>query len=183
MNTLSKLFSASLFAAAALLAAPASSFAQAPAAAAEKKKNWTPPAHKIYAQTLSEQVMAAHPELLSLTFHGVPPGQKEVYTMFAGSFPDRLGNADDPDDVDVIVKGITIVDPRWHRANDPVKKFVMMMPLRDASNENVGLLVAAYKLDANPGKGEKEFFLAGTELRDSLRKQIPSYAKLFEAAK
>ena len=56
-------------------------------------KNWTPPAHKMYAQVLSDQIMAEHPELISVTFHGVPPGLSKVYTMFAGSFPDRLGNA------------------------------------------------------------------------------------------
>jgi hypothetical protein len=28
-----------------------------------------------------------------------PPGQTKVYTMFAGSYPDRIGNPDDPDDV------------------------------------------------------------------------------------
>src|SRR5258708_26168764 len=56
-------------------------------------KNWTPPTTKIYAQTLSDQIMAAHPELISVTFHGVPPGMSKVYTMFAGSYPDRIGNA------------------------------------------------------------------------------------------
>ncbi|MFC5489549.1 hypothetical protein [Dokdonella soli] len=132
---------------------------------------------------MSDQIIAAHPDLLNVTFHGVPPGLKEVYTMFAGSYPERIGNPDDPDDIDVITKGITIVDPRWHRARDAVKKFVVQLPLRDAAGENVGLLVLAYKLDANPGKGEKDFFLAATALRDSLRAQIPSYAGLFEAAK
>ena len=34
-------------------------------AAAEKAKNWTPPPYRIYAQTLSDQIMAQHPELLS----------------------------------------------------------------------------------------------------------------------
>ena len=152
------------------------------------EKNWTAPAHKIQAQVLSDQIMAAHPELLSLTFHGVPPGLSKVYTMFAGSYPERIGNADDPDDVMIIELGITILDPRWHRLKDPAKKFVMMMPLRDASGENCGLLVAAYR---NPGfapngsnaKVEAEFFAQGTKLRDDLQAQIPSYAALFEAAK
>jgi len=36
----------------------------------------------------------------------------KVYTMFAGSYPDRIGNPDDPDDVMVSELGITIVDPR-----------------------------------------------------------------------
>ena len=183
MNKLSTLLSTSLIATAVLLAVPAPSSAQAPAAAEKKPKNWTPPAHKIYAQALSDEIVAAHPELLSVTFHGVPPGMKEVYTMFAGSYPDRIGNPDDPDDIDVITKGITIVDPRWHRTKDTVKKFVMQLPLRDAANENVGLLVLAYKLEANPGKGERDFFSAASDLRDGLRSKIPSYAKLFEAAK
>ena len=152
-------------------------------AAPEKSKNWTPPAAKIYAQALSEQIMASHPELLSLTFHGVPPGLSKVYTMFAGSYVDRIGNPDDLDDIMVIESGITILDPRWHRTKDTVRKFVMMLPLRDATGESVGLLVAAYKNPVGSGQGEKEFFLAGTALRDALQKDIPTYAALFQPAK
>lgn len=152
------------------------------------EKNWTAPTYKIQAQVLADQIMAAHPELISITFHGVPPGLSKVYTMFAGSYPDRIGNADDPDDVMIIELGITILDPRWHRLKDPAKKFVMMMPLRDAAGENCGLLVAAYKNPAFSPNGsnaklEAEFFAKGTKLRDELQKSIPSYAGLFEAAK
>jgi hypothetical protein len=157
--------------------------AQTPPAAPPKAKNWTPPAHKIYAQILSDQIMAKHPELISVTFHGVPPGLDKVYTMFAGSFPERIGNPDDPDDIDVITKGITIVDPRWNRPNDPVKKFVMMLPLRDASGGHIGLLVLAYKNPPNGKKTETDFFVASSALRDGLKKKIPSYADLFKPAK
>lgn len=152
------------------------------------KKNWTAPAHKIQAQVLSDEIMAANPDLISITFHGVPPGLSKVYTMFAGSYPERIGNPDDPDDVMIIEIGITILDPRWHRLKDPAKKFVMMMPLRDAKGENVGLLVAAYKNPAfspngsNP-KLEAEYFAKGTKLRDELQKKIPSYEGLFAPAK
>ena len=155
----------------------------ASAAPPEHPKNWTPPPTKIYGQKLADEIMATHPELLSVTFHGVPPGQTETYTMFAGSFPERIGNADDPDDIDVSKKGITIIDPRWHRPNDTVRKFVMMLPLRDTSGENVGELVLAYKNPVNSGKTEKDFFLASSGLRDSLMKKIPSYAALFQPAK
>jgi hypothetical protein len=155
----------------------------APAAPPKKEKNWTPPMTKIRGQTLADQIMAKHPELISVTFHGVPPGLDKVYTMFAGSFPDRIGNADDPDDIEVITKGITIVDPRWNRPNDPVKKFVMMLPLRDAAGANIGLLVLAYKNPPNSGKTETDFFVAASALRDKLKKQIPSYADLFKAAR
>jgi hypothetical protein len=170
--------------AAALLCFSSSSWAAetAPAAPAKKAKNWTAPAARIRAQALADEVMARHPELISVTLHGVPPGLDKVYTMFAGSFPDRIGNPDDPDDIDVITKGITIVDPRWKRVNDPVKKFVMMLPLRDAQGENVGLLVLAYKNPSPAAKSETDFFVAASAIRDLLKKQIPSYADLFEPA-
>jgi hypothetical protein len=125
-------------------------------AAEAHKKNWTPPAAKMQVQTLSEQIMAAHPELISVTFHGVPPGQSKVYTMFGGSFVDRIGNPDDPDDVMIIETGITILDPRWHRTKDPVAKYVVMLPLRDAAGENCGLLVLAYHNPKGSGKTDLE---------------------------
>ena len=80
------------------------------------KKNWTPPPGKLYVQTLTDQIMKAHPELISVTFHGTPPGAApKTYTMFGGSYLDRIGNPDDPDDILVDETGVTILDPRWHR--------------------------------------------------------------------
>ncbi|MFZ6758299.1 hypothetical protein ACO0K9_13905 [Undibacterium sp. Ji50W] len=156
-------------------------FAQvAPSAPA---KNWTAPSYRIYAQTLSDEIMAAHPELISVTFHGVPPGLSKVYTMFAGSYPERIGNPDDPDDVMIIETGITILDPRWHRTKDPIRKFVPMLPLRDAAGENIGLLVLAYKNPVGSGYDDAHFFTVSTALRNELQKKIPSYAALFEKAK
>jgi hypothetical protein len=155
--------------------------ASAPASAADQK-NWSPPNHKIYAQRLSDETMKAHPELLSVTFHGVPPGMSDSYTMFAGSYTDRIGNADDPDDIDVSKKGITIVDPRWHRTKDPAPKFVVLMPLRDRAGENVGLVVYAFKVAVESNAGERKFYLKALDLRDTLAKRIPNYAALFTAA-
>jgi hypothetical protein len=152
--------------------------------APERSKNWTPPAAKLYVQTLTEQIMAAHPELISVTFHGVPPGAApKTYTMFGGSYLDRIGNPDDPDDVMVIETGVTLLDPRWHRTKDPVRKFVVQTPLRDAAGENIGLIVIAFKNPVSSGKTDKDYFLAGTKLRDDLQKQIPTFAALFEPAK
>ena len=167
----------------ALAAAAASlAFAGAAAAQAAPAKNWKPPAHEIYAQKLSDETMAAHPELQSVTFHGTPPGEKDIYTMFAGSYPERIGNPDDPDDIDVIKKGITLIDPRWHRTNDAVKRFVVQEPLRDRSGENIGLIVYAFKT-ANGSKGEQYYTQAAMKMRDQLAPKIPSYAALFEPAK
>lgn len=153
----------------------------APLAAEPAAKNWTPPPYRIYAQVLSDEIMARHPELWSVTFHGVPPGMDKVYTMFAGSYPDRIGNPDDPDDVVVTVQGISSVDPRWHR-HDARAKFVLQIPLRDRAGENVGLLVLAYKVGPELHMSERDYFDAGTLLRDQLEEKIPSYTALFQRA-
>ncbi len=152
-------------------------------AGAAETKNWSAPGYKIYAQQLADETMKAHPELLSVTLHGVPPGMRDAYTMFAGSYPERIGNPDDPDDIDVSKKGITIVDPRWHRTKDPASKFVVLMPLRDRMGENIGLIVYAFKVPTESNAGERSFYLKALELRDSLAKHIASYAALFAAAK
>ncbi len=148
------------------------------------ERNWTPPVAKLYVQALTEQVMAKHPELISITFHGVPPGAApKTYTMFGGSYLDRIGNADDPDDIMIIETGITILDPRWHRTKDPIPKYVVMAPLRDDAGENIGLLVMAYHNPPRSGKTDMEFFKAGTALRDALSSRIPSFKALFDPAK
>jgi hypothetical protein len=155
-------------------------------AADAPQKNWTPPEHKIYAQKLSDETMAKHPELLSITIHGVPPGMTDAYTMFAGSYSERIGNPDDPDDIDVSKKGITIVDPRWHRTKDNPKKFVILMPMRDRAGENIGLVVYAFKNPpANPHLSSVEmgYLKKANALRDELAKKISSYDGLFAEAK
>ena len=162
---------------AASLALASASVAQAEGAA----KNWTAPSHRILAQALSDETMRAHPELVSVTFHGVPPGMTDTYTMFAGSYPERIGNPDDPDDIDVIKKGITIIDPRWHKPNDKVKRTVVQMPLRDAHGENVGLIVYAFKIE--PRISEVQAFTAASAMRDALEPRIPTYDALFAPAR
>ena len=152
-------------------------------AAAAEPKNWSPPSFKIYAQQLADETMRAHPELLSVTLHGVPPGMQDVYTMFAGSYPDRIGNPDDPDDIDVSKKGITIVDPRWHRTKDPAPKFVVLMPLRDRAGDNLGLVVYAFKVPVESNADERVFYLKALDLRDAVAKRIPNYETLFAPAK
>lgn len=167
----------------ALIVAACAILSSTAVAADAPHKNWSPPPYKIYAQALSDELMAAHPELLSVTFHGVPPGAAaDTWTMYAGSYPDRIGNPDDPDDIDVSKKGITILDPRWHRTKDAVKKFVVLEPLRDKAGENIGLIVFAFRTDAG-NAGERKYTVAAMDLRDALEAKIPSYSALFDKAK
>ncbi len=149
-------------------------------------KNWTAPSHKIYGQKLSDETMAKHPELLSITLHGTPPGSADAYTMFAGSFPERIGNPDDPDDIDVIKKGITIVDPRWHRTQDNPEE--VRRSDADARRARREHRAGRVRLQEPAGESAHERGRArvpakSTALRDELKKKIPSYGALFEAAK
>jgi len=146
-------------------------------------KTWTPPSYKLYTQTLTEKIMAAHPELISATFHGLVPGKTKVYTMFGGSYIDRIGNADDDDDIMVIEKGITILDPRWHKTHDPISKYVVQLPLRNKTGENIGLLVLAYHRSDTSTKTDREYLDSATAIRDTVANEIPSYDALFEPAK
>ncbi len=189
MKTLSKIVLVAVLGTSSILCASSLSAAESVAPAAHAK-NWTPPAYKINAQVLVDEIMAKHPELISVTFHGVPVGAApKTYTMFAGasmfpgSYQDRIGNPDDPDDIMIIETGITILDSRWHRTKDVVKKYVPMLPLRDAAGENIGLLVLAFKNPANSGKSDLYFLRAATEIRDGLQKKIPNLASLFDPAK
>jgi hypothetical protein len=57
------------------------------------------------------------------------------------------------------------------------------LPLRDAAGENIGLIVLTCKNADKSGKTDKDFFVAGTKLRDDPEKDIPSFAALFEPVK
>jgi hypothetical protein len=156
--------------------------ADVPPSAPASGKNWAAPAGKLYVQQLTAGIMAAHPELISVTFHGVPPGAApKTYTMFGGSYPDRIGNPDDPDDVMVIETGVTLLDPRWHRTKDAVRKFVVQTPLRDAQGENIGLIVLAYKNPTDRTASEEDFLRMALTLRDKLEPKIHSFAALFKS--
>ena len=146
-------------------------------------KVWTPPSQKTQAQALVDDLMKNNSDLLSVTFHGVPVGAaKDNYAMFAGSFPDRVGKASADDDIMVAAKGFTIIDPRYEK-NDPVAKFLVLVPLRDAKSKNVGCIVFAFKNPQGDGKTEAQFLASANTLRDGIQSKIADHAALFAAAK
>ena len=149
--------------------------------AAPFERNWTPPPHKMYSQALVDDVMARHPELLSLTLQGTPPGERNIYTMFAGSFPDRIGKKSSDVDVLVVTKGYAILDPRW-KANDNPRKATYLLPLRDHQGENIGLAVIVFK-EPVASKVDRDYYLAAADIRDALSRRIPNHAALFAPAR
>src|SRR5258708_13786154 len=85
-----------------------------PASAAEKLGKAADNA--IYAQTLANEVMANHPELVVIGLHALKPGNKEE-TMIASNL-DRIGKKDDEDDLPVAHDRKTILAPN---IKDPTK--------------------------------------------------------------
>ena len=146
-------------------------------------KNWVAPAKKIHAQVLIDELIATHPELASATMHGRPPGANgEIFTMFAGSFPDRIGNESSPGDLITIKKGVSQVESKWGTP-DWQKKVSIVLPLKDSSGEYLqAAIVLAFKTSPGSGKVDTDYLQPGVAIRDALKSRIPSFESLFASA-
>jgi hypothetical protein len=128
----------------------------------------------IYAQTLVNEAMAKHPELLVIGMHALKPGSKGS-TMIASNL-DRIGKKDDDDDLAVSRERKTILAPNL---TEPTK-FEVAVPLKDASGKVIGSLSAVFKYAA--GDDEVKMHVAAVAIRDDLAKKTPDVAALFKPA-
>lgn len=148
-------------------------------------KNWVGPGKgvKIHAQRLVDELIAAHPEVMSITMHATPPGHADIYTMIAGSFPDRIGNESSPGDVITAKKGVSQVESKWGTP-DYGKKVSTVLPLKDATGTYLPVaIVIAFHTAPGNGKIDTDFLTPGLAIRDGLNSRIPSFAALFEPVK
>src|SRR5260370_21977332 len=111
-----------------------------PALAAEKLGKAADNA--IYAQTLANEVMASHPELVVIGLHALKPGNKEE-TMIASNL-DPIGKKDDEDDLAVSHERKTILAPNL---KDPTK-FEVAVPVHEAPGKTICSLSAMFKYTA-----------------------------------
>lgn len=126
-----------------------------------------------YAQTLTEQVIKAHPELIVVMLHATPPGKTK--NIIIGSNIGRFGKVADDDDLRVIDKGETNLEIAGDK-----DRFETELPLNDASGTRIGALGLVFKYD---GHTDKELMRArGLKIRDEIAKAIPSSAALFRPA-
>jgi hypothetical protein len=128
----------------------------------------------IYAQTLVNEQMAKHPELLVLGMHAPKPGAKDSHMIAANL--DRIGKVDDEDDLAVAQERKTILAPNL---KEPTK-FEVAVPLKDASGKVIGSLSTVFKYAA--GDDEVKMHVAALAIRDEMAKKIPSVAALFKSA-
>ncbi len=145
-------------------------------------KNWVGPGKRIHAQVLVDEIIAKHPELVSITIHAIPPGGTE-YTMIAGTFPDRIGNESSPGDVITAKKGVTQVESKWGTENWG-HKVSIVAPLKNAKGEYLpAALILAFKTTPDSTKKDTDFMEPGVKIRDTLNSRIATTASLFDAAK
>jgi hypothetical protein len=128
----------------------------------------------IYAQTLVNEQMAKHPELLVLGVHAPKPGAKDSHMIAANL--DRIGKDDDEDDLAVAKERKTILAPNM---KEPTK-FEVAVPLEDASGKVIGSLSTVFKYAA--GDDEVKMHVAALAIRDEMAKKIPNVAALFGPA-
>jgi hypothetical protein len=128
----------------------------------------------IYAQTLINETVAKHPELLVLGMHAIKPGSKGSHMIAANL--DRIGKDDDEDDLAVSKEHKTILAPN---IKEPTK-FEVAVPLKDAGGQVIGSLSTVFKYAA--GDDEVKMHAAAVAIRDDLARKIPNVAALFKAA-
>jgi hypothetical protein len=128
----------------------------------------------IFAQTLVNEQIAKHPELLILGMHAPKPGAKDSH-MIASNL-DRIGKEDDEDDLAVAKERKTILAPNMKEPD----KFEVAVPLKDASGKVIGSLSTVFKYA--PGDDEVKMHQAALAIRDEVARKIPSVAALFKSA-
>ncbi|TAM59665.1 MAG: hypothetical protein EPN49_10480 [Rhodanobacter sp.] len=128
----------------------------------------TIPTHT-YAQQLVDQTMAAHPKLLILMLHIVPPGK--TTNVVVGSSIGRIGKPADADDMRAINTGIPNLEVNGLR-------FEVETRLLDVKGRTLGAvgIVFPYK----PGDDKAALKREGFAIRDELRARISSLAKLMQ---
>jgi hypothetical protein len=125
---------------------------------------------KIYAQQLLDSTLAKHPEIVIMAMHVTPPGKTD--NVIIASNIGRIGKKADEDDLRVIDTG----KPNLER-NKKGDHFEVELVMQDQAGKTIGAvgIVFMYKPD-----NEAAFQKKAEEIRDEMRKQTPSLAKLFE---
>lgn len=146
-------------------------------------KNWRGPDHKIFAQTIVDELASSHPEIMSITMHAVPAGQPaDAYTMIAGTFPDRIGNVSSPGDVITAKKGVSQVESKWGTP-DWGKKVSVVLPLKDSQGRYLPVaMVIAFHQSPTSGRIDTDFLAPGLAIRDALNARIANTEALFAPA-
>ena len=129
-------------------------------------------ANKIYAQKLLDETLAKHKNVVIMAFHVTPPGKTD--NVIIASNIGRIGKKADEDDMRVIETGKPNLE-----INKKGNHYEVELVLQDQSGKTIGAVGIVFNYE----KGKEDEFQKTAELiRDEMKQQTPSLAKLFEPA-
>lgn len=127
---------------------------------------------KIYAQRLLDEALAKHKEVVIMAMHVTPPGKTE--NAIIASNIGRIGKKADEDDMRVIETGKPNLE-----VNKKGDHFEVELVMQDQSGKTIGAVGIVF----NYVKGKEAEFQKNAEtIRDEMKQQTPTLAKLFEPA-
>ncbi len=129
---------------------------------------------KIFAQKLVDGALAKHKDVIILAMHVTPPGKTD--NVIIASNIGRIGKKADEDDMRVIETGKPNLE-----VNKKGDHFEVELVIQDQSGKTIGAMGVVFMYKAGDDKAALQ--KKAEELRDEMRKQIPSIEKLFEPVK
>lgn len=127
-----------------------------------------------YAQKLVNDTLAKNKDVVIMAFHVTPPDQTE--NVIIASNIGRIGKKADEDDMRVINTGTTNLE-----VNKTGNHFEVELPLLDKTGNRIG--AAGIVFNYKEGDDKQKLAKRAEQVRDQMKKQIPSKEKLFEPAK
>jgi iron complex outermembrane receptor protein len=128
--------------------------------------------NKIYAQKLLDETLAKHKEVVIMAMHVTPPDKSD--NVIIASNIVRIGKKADEDDMRVIETG----KPNLER-NKKGDHFEVELVMQDQAGKTIGAVGIVFMYKPN---NEAAFQKKAEEIRDEMRQQTPTLAKLFEPA-
>lgn len=127
-----------------------------------------------YAQKLVNDTLAKNKDVIIMAFHVTPPDQSE--NIIIASNIGRIGKKADDDDKRVIDTGASNLE-----VNKAGNHFEDELPLLDQNGNRVGAVGIVFNYKA--GDDKQKLARRAEQVRDEMKKQIPSKEKLFEPVK
>jgi hypothetical protein len=125
---------------------------------------------KIFAQKLLDDTLAKHKEVVIMAMHVTPPGKTE--NVIIASNIGRIGKKADEDDMRVINTGKPNLE-----VNTKGDHYEVELVMQDQSGKTIGAVGIVFM---NEKGKEQEFLKKATQIRDEMKAQTPTIARLFE---
>jgi hypothetical protein len=148
-------------------------FAHAMATSARTKPS---SAHKIYAQKLVEDTLAAHPELMGFELAATPPGKAQCVTI-ASNETKGIGERCDKDEFTAIKTNKPFVEREKENGQEV---YDVTIPVHDAN----GKIIATAGIDfkPEPNQSEAQVTEQSQQIAKELESKVKSKERLFESA-